>query len=336
MSRKKKLTMSSQTDTEKAAVVPIKEKRGIKYVFGYIVAGILAISVAFLIMYLVGSLSTKNNGASDAQSAAKQLLTSMDTVDKSGIKDLIYIGLNSKNDEIDKFYSAAKSSKDTLNMNLDTAVYTEKEWGVSDAKDAVGLKKISDAKTVSVRLNITKTIDTVTYDTISFYDIGTYSVDGKWYIHSLDETSSIITECNGQTHGSSYIGTQELGYIAIDTNWSSAEISDTEQDKFISAVRYNNNIGEITFGKLNMSDINAVIDQYKKICEENGCEHITVMDTSLNGISAKRFIAYDPNTRIYMYIWLFTPPLSDGYVHMVSMITADAYTLYPCINSYKY
>lgn len=337
MSQKKKITMSANkpSDTKNTPDKKTTKDR-IQYVFGYIGVTIIALVLAFVLMRSIGNIGSRNNGYADAQTAVSELLSDISDVDKSGIKKAIYVNIKDYNNEVDKFYDAAKQNKGVINLGLDTAAYSESAWKTSDARKEVGLNAIADSTYINIRLNATKTLGDTTYDTISYYTAGVYKINNKWFVYSLSEDMSVILDCNSQTHGDGYMGTADLGGFIIDTEWSRADITAEEESKFMDVARYENSDGEITLGKLALTDMQNAVNQYKSICEKESCEHVTVVDSEISGLSAKTVVAYDLNTQTYIYVWLFKPPMSDGYVRTINLITQNPYKLYPCIKSYEY
>lgn len=329
MSRRIKMQKTENTE-------PLTKKQKIKKLLSYGLATILALGLIAVVMQLLFIFEMKKSGYESPTDAASGFLTHINNVDESGIKNSMYFTAVGKDKAVKNYYEVAKSHENTLNMHIDSATYAESEWDIDEAKRTVGVQDLQDAECVSVTMDVNKTLYENTFDTVTCYDVHVYKVKDKWFVYDANETATIITNCNGQSHSDITFGTASLGTMCANNAWTQIELSANEKSKFIDVIRCGNGYDEITLGKLNASDIEDIRSQYKSIFKDNGFKNITLLDSEISGMPAKSIIAYDSENETYVYMWLFKPPITDGNIMMLSATTKNPFSTYLYIKSYKY
>lgn len=286
---------------------------------------ILALSLAFGIMFLISLLNQQTTGADSAEQAAIEILKAIDNDDETAINNILYFNQNNYADTAKNLKNHAKLYKDRMSFDIEKSKFEEQEWKINSARKETKVDNAEKAICIKAKVAVSKTSDTNTYNSTGAYDIKTFCINNRWYVYSVMESYEMIDNAISQKEPGDIIGNDKLGYLSAMSGW---KLKSETNDR----ISVESESGILTISAVDSKkNINNIL---KDLAKDKTYSEITECDIS--GMQGQRLFIYEPDSKTQTYLWVFKQPLRDEYLHYIELITTDAYKDYVIINNYSF
>ncbi|MBO5435445.1 hypothetical protein J6A31_06610 [bacterium] len=301
------------------------------------IIAVLIISGLLTTVYFTGKNAILQQGVSDIPTLINTYFTGINTNDSNRLKICFNGFANDYYPLLETQNNYASTIKDKIDFKIDSIQIEESPYADIDAlKTHTNIHNISDAKLCYVTIASSQIETDITINTKRSYYFVCYESSKKWYIWAIEENDISVTsaiDANGNeidisgltstmTNDTIVIGNEYTGYAIVDKTW--VPIINEPVGNIKSEVAYTKPDGNAT---ISLSAIESELtaeefaaNVYGLFNENiNTAESLQVTNCTFASRAAISIACYDKSSGTYFTTMIFESPLTDPYIHNISI-----------------